>query len=95
MMSSQLQREKIGLSAANAQPESSDGSGLRNRARESRSPYVRLHAETPVAWQPVDESTLALAVSQNKPIFMHIGFLADHRRRSTPNNSSQLGKLAH
>ncbi|KAK4461240.1 spermatogenesis-associated protein 20 [Cladorrhinum samala] len=78
MMSSQLQREKIGLSAANAQPESSDGSGLRNRARESRSPYVRLHAETPVAWQPVDESTLALAVSQNKPIFMHIGFLADH-----------------
>ncbi|KAK4228882.1 spermatogenesis-associated protein 20 [Podospora fimiseda] len=75
MMSAQLQREKAGL-PAEAQPAAT--SSLQNRARESRSPYVRLHAETPVAWQPVDENTLALAVSQNKPIFMHIGFLADH-----------------
>ncbi|KAK3996242.1 spermatogenesis-associated protein 20 [Cladorrhinum sp. PSN332] len=75
MMSAQLQREKAGL-PANVQ--SANKSSLQNRARESRSPYVRLHAETPVAWQPVDESTLTLAVSQNKPIFMHIGFLADH-----------------
>jgi len=55
---------------------------LTNRAGESDSPYVRLHAETPVAWQPLDEATLARATAENKPIFMHIGFLADHREFS-------------
>ena len=52
---------------------------LRNRAIESQSPYVRLHAKTPVAWQLLDADTLKRAQAENKPIFMHIGFLADHR----------------
>ncbi|KAL2157898.1 hypothetical protein VTH06DRAFT_4953 [Thermothelomyces fergusii] len=51
---------------------------LRNRARESDSPYVRRHADTPVAWQLLDAETLARATTENKPIFMHIGFQADH-----------------
>ncbi|KAL2136560.1 hypothetical protein VTI74DRAFT_3105 [Chaetomium olivicolor] len=51
---------------------------LRNRAGESDSPYVRQHADTPVAWQMLDRDTLGRAVAENKPIFMHIGFLADH-----------------
>ncbi|KAL2121730.1 hypothetical protein VTJ04DRAFT_2185 [Mycothermus thermophilus] len=51
---------------------------LRNRAGESDSPYVRRHAETPVAWQLLDQDTLSRAAAENKPIFMHIGFLADH-----------------
>ena len=53
---------------------------LRNRAAESDSPYVRGHADTPVAWQVLDADTLARAAAENKPIFMHIGFLADHRK---------------
>ncbi|KAK4237880.1 hypothetical protein C8A03DRAFT_34123 [Achaetomium macrosporum] len=51
---------------------------LQNRAGESDSPYVRSHADTPVAWQMLDADTLARATAENKPIFMHIGFLADH-----------------
>lgn len=51
---------------------------LRNRAGESDSPYVRLHASSPVLWQLLDVDTLARACAENKPIFMHIGFLADH-----------------
>lgn len=52
---------------------------LRNRAAESQSPYVRVHAKTPVAWQLLNADTLKRAQAENKPIFMHIGFLADHR----------------
>jgi hypothetical protein len=52
---------------------------LRNCAAESDSPYVRRHADTPVSWQVLDADTLARAEAENKPIFMHIGFLADHR----------------
>ncbi|AEO61160.1 hypothetical protein MYCTH_2311055 [Thermothelomyces thermophilus ATCC 42464] len=51
---------------------------LQNRAGESDSPYVRRHADTPVAWQVLDAETLARATAENKPIFMHIGFQADH-----------------
>jgi hypothetical protein len=57
---------------------------LRNRAGESQSPYVRRHADTPVAWQPLDEATLEYSTRENKPIFMHIGFLADHRELAIP-----------
>jgi hypothetical protein len=57
---------------------------LRNRASESDSPYVRRHADTPVAWQMLDAATLARATAENKPIFMHIGFLADHRAFHPP-----------
>lgn len=55
---------------------------LQNRASESGSPYVRKHADTPVAWQFLDQATLGRAKDENKPIFMHIGFLADHRELS-------------
>jgi len=57
---------------------------LRNRAGESNSPYVRRHADTPVAWQPLDRATLERATRENRPIFMHIGFLADHREPLPP-----------
>ncbi|KAM7213248.1 spermatogenesis-associated protein 20 [Rhypophila decipiens] len=60
---------------------------LKNRAGESCSPYVRLHAETPIAWQFLDEFTIYRAKEENKPIFMHIGFLADHQCRLTTQDS--------
>ncbi|KAJ4298372.1 hypothetical protein N0V88_003402 [Collariella sp. IMI 366227] len=63
---------------------------LRNRAGESDSPYVRLHADTPVAWQLLDADTLSRATAENKPIFMHIGFSADHHSFSNPSVASFL-----
>ncbi|KAL2022995.1 hypothetical protein VTK56DRAFT_4210 [Thermocarpiscus australiensis] len=85
------ERASAGQAAAAAASTPSPGgdtsSGLRNRAGESSSPYVRRHAETPVAWQMLDEATLARATSENKPIFMHIGFLADHLCHLTTQDS--------
>jgi hypothetical protein len=57
---------------------------LQNRANESDSPYVRRHADTPIAWQILDADTLTRATAENKPIFMHIGFQADHRESFPP-----------
>ncbi|KAL2140318.1 hypothetical protein VTI28DRAFT_3962 [Corynascus sepedonium] len=60
---------------------------LQNRAGESDSPFVRRHADTPVAWQKLDAETLVRARTENKPIFMHIGFLADHLCHLTTQDS--------
>jgi len=51
---------------------------MRNQAGESDNPYVRSHADTPVHWQLLNAATLQRAEDENKPIFMHIGFHADH-----------------
>lgn len=53
---------------------------LRNRAGDSESPYIQAHQDTPVAWQLLDKDSVALAKSQNKLIFMNIGFKACHCR---------------
>ncbi|EAQ90102.1 hypothetical protein CHGG_06721 [Chaetomium globosum CBS 148.51] len=60
---------------------------LQNRASESDSPYVRRHADTPVAWQMLNADTLTRATAENKPIFMHIGFQADHLCHLTTQDS--------
>ncbi|KAK4198952.1 hypothetical protein QBC40DRAFT_87662 [Triangularia verruculosa] len=85
MMSAQLQQQSGADGASGAPPASgkqAEDSGalpaLRSRASESTSPYVLIHADTSVAWQPISEETLARAKEENKPIYMHIGFLADH-----------------
>ncbi|KAK3489020.1 uncharacterized protein B0T23DRAFT_342117 [Neurospora hispaniola] len=67
---------------------------LRNRAAESQSPYVRVHAKTPVAWQLLNADTLKRAQAENKPIFMHIGFLADHHCRLTTQDSFSNNAVA-
>ena len=51
---------------------------LRNRAGESKSPFVRKHAETAVSWQLLDDEAVERAKKENKPIYLHIGFLACH-----------------
>ncbi|CAP67213.1 uncharacterized protein PODANS_1_22260 [Podospora anserina S mat+] len=84
MMSAQLQQQQSAADGAappalgNQSLGSDELPPVRNRASESKSPYVFLHADTPVAWQPMSEETLARAKAENKPIYMHIGFLADH-----------------
>jgi uncharacterized protein YyaL (SSP411 family) len=49
-----------------------------NRLAGSTSPYLLLHADNPVAWQPWDEAALARARREGKPIFLSIGYSACH-----------------
>ena len=50
----------------------------RNRLTDEASPYLRQHENNPVNWQPWDDTALAAAKSQNKPIFLSIGYSACH-----------------
>jgi uncharacterized protein YyaL (SSP411 family) len=52
---------------------------LRNRASESLSPFVRSFANSPVAWQLLDNATIERAKKEHKLIFLHIGYKACHR----------------
>lgn len=89
------QPERGGPAGTRGVPSSSAFSELRNRSGESDSPYVRRHADTPVAWQMLDADTLARATAENKPIFMHIGFLADHRTQFPSPPSPEHSSLAY
>ncbi|KFY30112.1 hypothetical protein V494_08259 [Pseudogymnoascus sp. VKM F-4513 (FW-928)] len=51
---------------------------LRNRAGESRSPYVRGHMNNPVAWQIFGDEAIELAKKENKLLFISIGYSACH-----------------
>lgn len=60
---------------------------LRNRAGESKSPYVRGHATNPVAWQVWGDEAIELAKKENRLLFVSIGYSACHCRfplRSAP-----------
>ena len=51
---------------------------MENRLSEAASPYLRQHADNPVAWQPWDETAKELAVERDVPIFLSIGYAACH-----------------
>ena len=51
---------------------------MENRLDEAASPYLRQHADNPVAWQPWDEEALELAAERDVPIFLSIGYAACH-----------------
>ena len=51
---------------------------LKNRAAESRSPYVRAHATNPVAWQLWGDEAVELARRGNKLLFISVGYSACH-----------------
>lgn len=51
---------------------------LKNRAGESKNPFVKSHSRSPVAWQPLDDETIDRAKSEKKLIFLHIGYKACH-----------------
>lgn len=52
---------------------------LRNTTGQSTSPFVRSFADSPVAWQPLDNVTVERAKKEHKLIFLHIGYKACHR----------------
>ena len=49
-----------------------------NHLINSTSPYLLQHAENPVDWNPWGEEALAKSKSENKPIFLSIGYAACH-----------------
>jgi len=49
-----------------------------NRLIHETSPYLLQHADNPVDWMPWNTETLALAVREQKPIFLSIGYAACH-----------------
>ncbi len=56
---------------------SSDGP-LSNRLGTASSPYLKQHADNPVAWQPWDDDAIAAAREMGKPILLSIGYSACH-----------------
>ena len=51
---------------------------IRNRLDQETSPYLLLHKDNPVHWQPWDEEALAIANDTQKPILLSIGYSACH-----------------
>jgi hypothetical protein len=49
-----------------------------NRLANEASPYLRDHAENPVDWYPWGEEALNKAKTEDKPIFLSIGYSACH-----------------
>ncbi len=49
-----------------------------NRLGGETSPYLRQHADNPVAWQPWDDEALAAARAAGRPILLSIGYSACH-----------------
>lgn len=49
-----------------------------NRLISESSPYLLQHANNPVDWRPWGEEALAKARTENKPIFLSIGYAACH-----------------
>jgi uncharacterized protein YyaL (SSP411 family) len=51
---------------------------MSNRLANEASPYLRDHAENPVDWYPWGDEALARAKTEDKPIFLSIGYSACH-----------------
>ena len=50
----------------------------RNQLADQKSPYLQQHAENPVDWWPWGPEALAAAKTQDKPIFLSIGYSTCH-----------------
>jgi len=49
-----------------------------NHLKDETSPYLKQHADNPVAWYPWGPEALAKATAENKPILLSIGYAACH-----------------
>ena len=75
-----------GAAAAQEQPapkapatqQNVDQDPARNRLDTETSPYLRLHKDNPVHWQPWGEAAFARAKRENKPVFLSVGYAACH-----------------
>ncbi len=55
-----------------------EGERMSNQLKHSTSPYLLQHADNPVNWYPWCEEAFARAKSENKPIFLSIGYSTCH-----------------
>ena len=51
---------------------------MSNRLQHESSPYLLQHADSPVDWYPWGAEALARARTEDKPIFLSIGYAACH-----------------
>ena len=51
---------------------------MQNNLQQATSLYLQQHAQQPVHWQPWSDSSLAEAVSADRPIFLSIGYAGSH-----------------
>ncbi|MBD2343844.1 thioredoxin domain-containing protein [Anabaena subtropica] len=51
---------------------------MTNRLAQTKSLYLRKHAENPIDWWPWCDAALATAKTQDKPIFLSIGYSSCH-----------------
>jgi uncharacterized protein YyaL (SSP411 family) len=51
---------------------------VKNQLQNQVSPYLLQHKDNPVHWMPWGEETLALAIKEDKPILVSIGYAACH-----------------
>lgn len=51
---------------------------MSNQLQHEKSPYLRQHAENPVAWRPWSKSAFEEAKRENKPVFLSIGYSTCH-----------------
>ncbi len=56
----------------------SDLARMPNRLAAEKSPYLRQHADNPVAWLPWGDDALAKARAEGKPVFLSIGYSTCH-----------------
>jgi uncharacterized protein len=51
---------------------------MANALAHARSPYLRAHADNPVAWEPWGDAALARARREDRPLFVSVGYSACH-----------------
>jgi uncharacterized protein YyaL (SSP411 family) len=67
---------------------------LANKAGQSKSPYVRAHADNPVAWQIWGDEAIELARQENKLLFLSIGYSACHCKYPRPQDDILFADLS-
>ncbi len=65
-----------------------------NRLSREKSPYLLQHADNPVDWFPWGEEAFAKARSENKPIFLSIGYSTCHWCHVMAHESFESGDVA-
>jgi len=65
-----------------------------NHLKKESSPYLKKHANNPINWYPWGEEALSKAKSENKPIFLSIGYSSSHWCQVMNRKSFQDEKIA-
>jgi len=73
----------------------SDGGPRFNRLIFESSPYLLQHARNPINWQAWGEEALELAVAEDKPIFLSIGYTTCHWCHVMERESFEDDEVAH